>query len=108
MQVVGACWYMLSIERQQKCWSQVCDAEPLCSKEFLDCFSLSSTNLARASWLSSTSEAANCTVDNFNYGIYVNAIANNITGANFLTRYFYSLWLGLLALRYIFKPLTWV
>jgi cyclic nucleotide gated channel len=98
--VVGACWYMLAVERQTKCWSEVCSGESLCQRVFLDCFSLQSANPGRAAWLNSTVESANCSSDNFNYGIYQNAIDNNITSEVFLTRYFYSLWLGLLALRY--------
>lgn len=97
LQVVGACWYMLAVEQQQKCWAGVCNSEPSCQRVFLDCFSL--TNPDRNTWSQSTTLASNCTSAQFNYGIYSNAIDNDITSTKFITRYFYSLWLGLLALR---------
>lgn len=106
-QVVGACWYMLGVERLDKCWSGVCTLNESatfgCTREFLDCASLTNTAIgaARQNWLNTT-EGTSCNSTNFNYGIYVNAINNNIASAGFLTRYLYSLWLGLLALRYSF------
>ncbi|KAG0609672.1 hypothetical protein M758_7G005300 [Ceratodon purpureus] len=109
--VVGACWYMLAVERQDKCWSGICLNESTtlgCRREFLDCASLTNTaiSVARQTWLSSTSEATSCNSTNFNYGIYSNAINNNIASAGFLTRYLYSLWLGLLALSSLTQTLS--
>lgn len=73
---------------------------------FLDCASLAkaATN-GRNTWLSNTTLGApsmSCSSTNFNYGIYQNAVDNSIASAGFSTRYLYSLWLGLLALRYGF------
>ncbi|KAG0558680.1 hypothetical protein KC19_10G046300 [Ceratodon purpureus] len=104
--VVGACWYILAVERQYKCWSEVCSGESLCQRVFLDCFSVQSPNPQRDNWLNITVENANCSSGSFNYGIYQNAIDNNITSEVFLTRYFYSLWLGLLALSSLTQTLS--
>ncbi|KAJ6408743.1 hypothetical protein OIU84_008442 [Salix udensis] len=36
--VLGACWYLLSIERQEACWRSVCNLETLsCEYGFFDC-----------------------------------------------------------------------
>jgi hypothetical protein len=61
----------------------------------------SAINNTRAAWLNNTSVGTTCNTTNFNYGIYYNSVTNGIASAGFFTRYLYSLWLGLLALRYL-------
>lgn len=95
----GAFMYMMAAERQQKCWAGVCANEALCQPKFLGCASLAIPG--REAWLASTVGAEDFSVDNFNYGIFNVGMANNTTATNFITRYFYSLWLCLLGLRYI-------
>ncbi|KAL8521702.1 hypothetical protein ACS0TY_012006 [Phlomoides rotata] len=97
--VLGASWYLLSIERHAWCWKSACKAEfksTGCSIKFLDCGSLIDSE--RAIWLNRTSVFAKCNPDDksfFNYGIFGNAVANNVVSSDFLDKYFYCLWWGL-------------
>ncbi|KAK4389028.1 putative cyclic nucleotide-gated ion channel 14 [Sesamum angolense] len=97
--VLGAAWYVLSIERHAICWKSACRAEFKsvgCSLNFLDCGTL--THSDRANWVNSTLVFTNCNPDNtsfFNYGIFGNAVAKNVVSSEFLKKYFYCLWWGL-------------
>ncbi|XP_011082041.1 probable cyclic nucleotide-gated ion channel 14 [Sesamum indicum] len=97
--VLGAAWYVLSIERLAICWKSACKAEfrsTGCSRNFLDCGTL--THSDRANWVNSTLVFTNCNPDNttfFNYGIFGNAVAKNVVSSEFLKKYFYCLWWGL-------------
>nr|PNR38847.1 hypothetical protein PHYPA_019125 [Physcomitrium patens] len=112
--VVGACWYILAVQRQQKCWTMTCDRENLnktlnvfCTRDFMDCASLRGPlESTRRIWLAGTGEASTCSVDSFAYGIYTNAIKNKIPSAPFVTRCLYSLWVGLVALSTLAQTLS--
>ncbi|KAI3468407.1 hypothetical protein Pfo_025070 [Paulownia fortunei] len=97
--VLGACWYLLSIERHATCWKSACRAEfnsTGCFLSFLDCGTL--THSDRAKWVNSTLVFTNCNPDDttyFNYGIFGNAVAKNVVSSEFLEKYFYCLWWGL-------------
>lgn len=72
-----------------------------CSVSFLDCGSLNHND--RTIWLNKTSVFARCNPDDkrfFNYGIFGNAVANNVVSSEFVDKYFYCLWWGLQNLRY--------
>ncbi|CAL5421840.1 unnamed protein product [Camellia sinensis] len=97
--ILGASWYLLSIERYATCWKSVCKHEisPIrCSPHFLDCGTLN--NMDRISWANSTAVFSSCNPANtisFNYGIFQNAVTNNVVNSKFLEKYFYCLWWGL-------------
>ncbi|KAK4490899.1 hypothetical protein RD792_001615 [Penstemon davidsonii] len=97
--VLGASWYLLSIERHATCWKSACRAElntTGCSLSFLDCGTLS--HIDRVNWANSTLVFTKCNPDDttfFNYGIFGNAIANNVVSSKFIEKYFYCLWWGL-------------
>ncbi|KAL6985109.1 putative cyclic nucleotide-gated ion channel 14 [Sarracenia purpurea var. burkii] len=102
--ILGASWYLLSIERNATCWKSVCRHElsPVrCSLHFLDCGTLN--NEGRKTWANGTSVFSSCNPTNttsFNYGIFQNALTNNVVSSKFLEKYFYCLWWGLQNLRY--------
>ncbi|XAR69963.1 hypothetical protein NMG60_11001751 [Bertholletia excelsa] len=97
--ILGASWYLLSIERHATCWKSACRDEfsPMkCYPQFLDCGSLD--NEGRSTWANSTAVFSSCNPANtisFNYGIFQNAITKNIVSSKFLEKYFYCLWWGL-------------
>ncbi|KAL0327639.1 UNVERIFIED_CONTAM: putative cyclic nucleotide-gated ion channel 14 [Sesamum angustifolium] len=99
MYVLGASWYLLSIERHATCLSSACRDEfnsTGCSLSFLDCGTL--THSDRGKWVNSTLVFTNCNPDDttyFNYGIFGNAVANNVVSSDFLEKYLYCLWWGL-------------
>ncbi|KAB2600227.1 cyclic nucleotide-gated ion channel 17 [Pyrus ussuriensis x Pyrus communis] len=93
--VLGAAWYLLSIDRYTSCWKSFCKKElntTKCSLSYLDC-----DNLSRKGWASSTNVFENCNPanDNFKYGIFESAVTKNVVSSNFITKYFYCLWWGL-------------
>lgn len=104
LQVLGASWYLLSIERQAMCWKSECRNElgPVkCLPRYLDCGTLDDND--RIKWENSTLVFNNCNPENttsFNYGIFEKALTNNIVSSKFLEKYLYCLWWGLQNLRY--------
>lgn len=98
--MLGASWYLLSIERHASCWKSVCRKEFRCFPRFLDCHSLDDDG--RGIWDNSTTVFSECDPNNdisFNYGIFEDAITKNVVTSKFLQRYFYCLWWGLQNLR---------
>ncbi|KAL2628771.1 hypothetical protein R1flu_013457 [Riccia fluitans] len=109
--VLGACWYILTIERQDVCFRRFCGKDPNevnagCRMRFFNCRSLHNDDFeeSRANWFNATQILSNCAVADsgdptstpFNFGLYSAGIENNITvGKNFQRKYFYCLWFGL-------------
>nr|DAD30978.1 TPA_asm: hypothetical protein HUJ06_009829 [Nelumbo nucifera] len=100
--VLGACWYLLAVERQHHCWITECMKEtnvlfPACSRLFLDCSSLETAE--RKAWLNFTSVLTHCDPNNndfrFPYGMFADAFTNEVASAKFLDKYLYCLWWGL-------------
>ncbi|KAL3530552.1 hypothetical protein ACH5RR_009874 [Cinchona calisaya] len=94
--VVGACWYLLSVERQEACWKNTCDQEnQSCQYEYLDCRRL--TDQSRTTWFQASNITAQCDPNNqaYPFGIYGDAVTSNVTSARFFNKYFYCLWWGL-------------
>lgn len=101
--VLGACWYLLSIERQEACWRSACDLEkPFCEYGYFDCHKVKGTN--RQAWFRLSNATTLCNPDNgfYQFGIYGDAVTYDVTNATFVDKYFYCLWWGLRNLRYIF------
>ncbi|CAN1253127.1 Protein CNGC15c [Linum perenne] len=95
-QVLGACWYLLSIERQESCWLSACDKEkPTCNFKFFDC-NLAG-NPSRVTWFKSSNSSSLCKPDNgfYQFGIYGDAATFGVSTTSFFDKYFYCLWWGL-------------
>ncbi|KAJ4978177.1 hypothetical protein NE237_008957 [Protea cynaroides] len=101
--VLGACMYLLSIERQESCWRLFCSQDkPSCEYSFF--YFQQKDNPSRVNWFNSTS--SNLSIDcspsqnnNFiEYGIYNNSMALGVPSSSFSVKYFYSLWWGLMNL----------
>lgn len=98
---VGACWYLLSIERKDACWREQCrniTATPgtvTCSLDYLYCGAFSNS-AQRETWHSNTQVFSNCQDSSlFDFGIYQVAYDKKITSIPFLNKYLYCLWFGL-------------
>ncbi|KAG2692177.1 hypothetical protein I3843_08G039800 [Carya illinoinensis] len=90
--VLGAAWYLLSIDRYTSCWKKLCKQSTGCSPSYLDC------SPSRKMWENVTDVFKNCNPGNeieFNYGIFENAVKKNVVFSNFVRKYFYCLWWGL-------------
>ncbi|KAK9697500.1 hypothetical protein RND81_08G041500 [Saponaria officinalis] len=97
--VLGAAWYLSSIERYTHCWKSNCKAEksPIaCESHFLDCSS--SNTSSRMLWANTTAIYRNCDPkgsSTFQYGIFEKAVTKNVVSSAFVRKYFYCLWWGL-------------
>ncbi|EXB38679.1 Putative cyclic nucleotide-gated ion channel 15 [Morus notabilis] len=94
--VLGACWYLLSIERQEACWRSACDLEkPFCEYGYFDCHKIKGLN--RQTWFPTTNATTLCNPRNsfYQFGIYGDAVTYDVTNATFFNKYFYCLWWGL-------------
>ncbi|KAJ4959608.1 hypothetical protein NE237_019518 [Protea cynaroides] len=98
--VVGSCWYLLGLQRVNKCLEEACtNSQQKSCNEFIDCGhgekkAKFSSNSEWLSWVNNENATA-CFVTNgsFNYGIYNQAVSLT-TIPSIITRYVYSLFWG--------------
>jgi cyclic nucleotide gated channel, plant len=106
VQVVGALWYLFSVQRQESCWREACRLEsPSCQNLYFDCKTVSSN---RTIWYEMSNITRLCTTGNgfYPFGIYAEALDTKLTSSSFTQKYFYCFWWGLKNLRYvIIKPI---
>ncbi|KAL2932454.1 putative cyclic nucleotide-gated ion channel 14 [Bienertia sinuspersici] len=98
--VLGAAWYLLSVERYSACWKSACRDEispNRCHLRYLDCSTKDDRD--RNIWANSTQLFSMCDPNNSNstydYGIFKNAMEKDVVSDNFIDKYFYCLWWGL-------------
>ncbi|XP_044473642.1 putative cyclic nucleotide-gated ion channel 15 [Mangifera indica] len=94
--VLGSCWYLLSIERQEACWRSTCNHEkPSCQYKYFDCLRVEDAD--RNSWFNSSNITNLCdpNTSSYQFGIYGDAVTFAVTTAPFFNKYFYCLWWGL-------------
>ncbi|KAJ4979916.1 hypothetical protein NE237_010696 [Protea cynaroides] len=101
--VLGACYYLFSIERQESCWRELCSQQmPPCEYSFFDCHEID--NPSRANWFNSSSSNITtlCLPSTNNtfiqFGLYINGINLGVASTSFFVKYFYGLWWGLMNL----------
>ncbi|XXG64501.1 hypothetical protein AAC387_Pa05g2439 [Persea americana] len=95
--VLGASWYLLSIERLTTCWKTECrkvDAAK-CNFDFFNCSKVQN-------WAINQSVLENCDQGEeikgsipFKFGIFKDALDKNVVSSKFLDKYLYCLWWGL-------------
>lgn len=107
-QITGSVWYLLAIERNDRCWRDACMKVEACQKQFLYCGNSNKRIPGYYDWrnISQTVLKSSCSVENdnppFNYGIFTQAIESNIVASiDFFPKFCYCLWWGLQNLRYI-------
>uniref|UniRef100_A0ACD5Z6G7 Uncharacterized protein n=1 Tax=Avena sativa TaxID=4498 RepID=A0ACD5Z6G7_AVESA len=92
--VFGALWYLLSIEREETCWTQECKRRG-CISTSLYC---GSTRSGENTFLTSTC-LTNGTADiDPTYGIYLPALRTVSQSRSFFEKFFYCFWWGLQSL----------
>ncbi|KAL3532913.1 hypothetical protein ACH5RR_006434 [Cinchona calisaya] len=97
--VLGAAWYVLSIDRYTSCWKSECRKEkgPVkCVLRYLDCDTPNSSDWQ--AWTLGTNVFGSCDPNGnttFKYGIFENAVGKNVVSTGFVQKYFYCLWWGL-------------
>ncbi|KAF0889220.1 hypothetical protein E2562_022472 [Oryza meyeriana var. granulata] len=99
--VLGALWYLLSIERQYTCWMDVCTREngtnpaiPKCYMSYLDCKTIEDP--IRTDWHSRSEIDQQCLLPQatYGYGLFADALNLDVVGVNFWDKYLYCLWWG--------------
>ncbi|KAG8376555.1 hypothetical protein BUALT_Bualt09G0075600 [Buddleja alternifolia] len=94
--VIGSCWYLLSIERQEDCWKSVCDLQqPKCRYFYFDCQTTGDPD--RLVWFESSNISKLCgpSSEVYAFGIYRDALFKRVAMSSFLNKYSYCLWWGL-------------
>lgn len=109
VQVLGATWYVSSIQRQYECWKIMCKKEvnrthsPSCHISFLDCTTI--YNQERQAWFRRTRVLTHCDALNdknrFQFGMFADAFTDHVSSSRFFQKYFYCLWWGLKNLRFV-------
>lgn len=111
VQVLGATWYVSSIQRQYECWRIMCKKEmnrthsPSCDPSFFDCTTI--FNHERQAWFRRTRVLTDCDALNdknrFQFGMFADAFTDHVSSSRFFQKYFYCLWWGLKNLRFVFS-----
>ncbi|PIN18517.1 K+-channel ERG [Handroanthus impetiginosus] len=99
--IVGAFWYLLSVERIDTCWQRACKSSGDCTTAFLYCGNQRMTGFD--TWNSTSDSVLNsaCPEDSdnnppFDFGIFQQALSSGIVSSRkFLSKYCYCLWWGL-------------
>ncbi|XP_073158576.1 cyclic nucleotide-gated ion channel 17-like [Henckelia pumila] len=97
--VLGAAWYVLSVDRYVSCWKSVCRKEnstTRCLIKYLNCDSDDSRE--RSSWILGTDVFRSCDPGediSFNFGIFEDLVTKRVASSSFVRKYFYCLWWGL-------------
>ncbi|CAN6273545.1 unnamed protein product [Urochloa humidicola] len=94
--VLGALWYLFSVQRQESCWREACRLEsPACQDAFFDCKAAVGGN--RTVWYELSNITRLCTTASgfYPFGIYAEALDAQLTSSSFTQKYFYCFWWGL-------------
>lgn len=93
--VLGACWYLLALERHDTCRRKACANESHCVLASLYCDEKNTLSNRSKEYINNYCNTSD-TNDNFNFGIYGVALDYGIISSRkFLQKYFYCLWWGL-------------
>ncbi|XP_042504905.1 cyclic nucleotide-gated ion channel 1-like [Macadamia integrifolia] len=89
--VLGAFWYLFSIEREYTCWQGACQKQPGCDIHHMSCGD-------RRIDMSFLNASCNHSDGNhpFNFGIFLDALQSGVVNSNnFSQRFLYCFWWGL-------------
>lgn len=97
-QVLGAFWYLFSIERESTCWQRACGNTSACHHSSLYCDD-DHTDFIKLLNDSCPIETPNTTL--FDFGIFHEALKSGVVESmDFPQKFFYCFWWGLQNLRY--------
>lgn len=91
--VLGAFWYLFSIERETTCWERACGGRSACSDASFHC-EADHTGFVQTLKDSCPLQTANATL--FDFGIFLDALQSGVVGSkDFPQKFFYCFWWGL-------------
>ncbi|XP_019191092.1 PREDICTED: cyclic nucleotide-gated ion channel 1-like [Ipomoea nil] len=98
--VAGSIWYITAIERQDKCWRKACEKHGSCDIDFLYCTKLGRRGggdflLSFLNTYCPLLEPENLKPQDFDFGIFLDALKSNIMKKRFWSKILYCLWWGL-------------
>lgn len=107
-QFVGALWYLISIEREDRCWR---DATPSGERVALYCEDKSEINYDLVRLLNTSCPFTNpddiTDPKVFNFGIFIDALESGVVETwDFPEKFFYCFWWGLRNLRFVTNTIT--
>ncbi|KAF9671145.1 hypothetical protein SADUNF_Sadunf12G0017100 [Salix dunnii] len=93
--VIGAFWYLFSIERQTDCWRQACGIQETCRREYLFCDGAGGTG--NVSFLDNYCPVTTPNEKVFNFGIFLDALQSGVvlSSMGFPEKFFYCFWWGM-------------
>ncbi|KAG5233744.1 hypothetical protein OIU77_000941 [Salix suchowensis] len=93
--VIGAFWYLFSIERQTNCWRQACGIQDTCRREYLFCDGAGGAG--NLSFLDNHCPIRTPNETVFNFGIFLDALQSGVvlSSTGFSDKFFYCFWWGL-------------
>ncbi|KAF9589097.1 hypothetical protein IFM89_018828 [Coptis chinensis] len=102
--IVGAFWYLLTVERNDACWKKACIANNnTCNDTYLYCGGIHDGGFQSWNNISGDTLKNECSSDNpiFNFGIFKQALASGVvSNKKFVSKLSYCFWWGLQNLRY--------
>lgn len=99
--MLGAFWYLLSIERETDCWERACHGQPACRHGSFFC---DADHTGFTSFLNDSCPIQQANTTLFDFGIFLEALQSGIVESkDFPEKLFYCFWWGLQNLRY-FPP----
>lgn len=115
MQAVGACWYLLGIQRAAKCLEEKCRVTRGCGLTTLSCedpfyYGISSllggSDRTRLAWGENKEARSSClqavgSNDSFDYGAFIWTV-QLVTNRSRLEKILFPIFWGLMTLRYLF------
>uniref|UniRef100_A0A1J3FLG3 Putative cyclic nucleotide-gated ion channel 10 n=1 Tax=Noccaea caerulescens TaxID=107243 RepID=A0A1J3FLG3_NOCCA len=95
--VFGALWYLISVEREDRCWQEACERNDDCKIKFLYCedkHNVRNDFLTDSCPFLDPGGINNSTV--FNFGIFTDALKSGVVQSHdFWKKFFYCFWWGL-------------
>ncbi|KAF9667380.1 hypothetical protein SADUNF_Sadunf15G0017000 [Salix dunnii] len=91
--VLGAFWYLFSIERETNCWRKACGKKPGCKREILFC----DGDVGDVTFLDNYCPIQTPNETIFNFGIFLDALQSGVVSSSmdFPQKFFYCFWWGL-------------
>ncbi|KAL3574820.1 hypothetical protein D5086_022921 [Populus alba] len=95
--VLGAFWYLFSIERETNCWRQACGKQAECSRDFLFCDTAKDVRDRDLLFLNNSCPIITPNETVFNFGIFLDALQSGVVSSSmdFPQKFFYCFWWGL-------------
>ncbi|XP_057450796.1 cyclic nucleotide-gated ion channel 1-like [Lotus japonicus] len=94
--VIGAFWYLFSIERETTCWQRACRTNITCNKADLYCDDRRVLGPTISTFLNASCPIQTPNTTLFNFGIFLDALQSGVVeSTDFPQKFFYCFWWGL-------------